>query len=132
MRRTHGDEAPQAKQGVFASKDERDRWQIETYGAVRNGFREEYEQEDGRPALRILEPPWADKTEQLAYEDAAETDRPRPEDTLLSYLARVSAAVKGKYGGVLPKMRRPGLSRVERERRVQQLRGQLPGKTEVL
>jgi len=102
------------------------------YDTGRKAYREDWEEPDDRPALRVLEPFWADKTEQMAYEDAAEADRPRPEDSLLTYLARVSAAVLGKYKGVLPKMRRPGLSRVDRERRMQQLRGQLPGKTEVL
>jgi len=98
----------------------------------RRGYRQEWEQPDGRPLLIQTEPFWADETERMTYEDAVEADHPRPEDTLLSYLARISAAVAGKYGGVLPRMRRPGLSRVERDRQLAKLRGQMPSRTEVL
>ena len=98
----------------------------------RMGYRTEFDQVDDRPLVVHPEPFWADETERLTYEAAAEADRPREEDTLLAYLSRVSAAVEGKYKGVLPKMRRPGLSRVERERQLQKLRGQLPSRTEVI
>lgn len=98
----------------------------------RMGFRREWEQADDRPLLIQTEPFWLDETERMTYEDACEADRPREGDSLLSYLGRISATVAGKYGGVLPRMRRPGLSRVERDRQLQKLRGQLPGKTEIL
>jgi len=128
---------------VFASMEERDRYQIATYGHVRNGWREDDEPSDERPLILHGVCPcagcreysgdiWRDKTERMTYEDAAEADHPRPEDTLLDYLARVSTAVSGRYKGVLPRMRRPGGTRVERERQLQKLRGQMPKGTEIL
>jgi hypothetical protein len=96
------------------------------------GYRHDYEPVDERPLLYIAHPFWEDETERLTYEDAVEADRPRDEDTLLSYLARISAAVEGRYKGVLPKMRRPELSRVDRDRQLQKLRGQMPSRAEIL
>ena len=98
----------------------------------RMGYRMEWEAPDERPLVVYLEPFWADDTERMTYEDAAEADHPRPEDTLLDYLARVSTAVSGRYKGILPRMRRPGGTRVERERQLQKLRGQMPKGTEIL
>lgn len=98
----------------------------------RMGYRTEYDAPDERPLLYMAHPFWEDETERLTYEDAVEADRPRDDDSLLSYLARISAAVEGRYKWVLPKMRRPGLSRVDRERQLQKLRGQIPKGTEVL
>jgi hypothetical protein len=98
----------------------------------RMAYRHEWEAPDDRPLLIQTEPFWADESERLTYEDACAVDRPREADTLLSYLSRISAAVSGKYGGVLPRMRRPGGTRQERERQLQKLRGQIGSKTEVL
>lgn len=98
----------------------------------RMGFRHEWEPADERPLIVYHEPLWADETERMTYEAAVEADRPREADTLLDYLARISAAVAGKYGGVLPKMRKPGQSRAERERSLAKLRGQYPSRTELL
>lgn len=98
----------------------------------RRGYRMEWEAPDERPLVVQTEPFWADESERLMYEDACESDHPREADTLLDYLARISAVVSGKYGGVLPRMRRPGGTRRERERQLQKLRGQLPRGTEQL
>lgn len=98
----------------------------------RMGFRSEWEPPDDRPLLVYAEPFWTDDTERMTYEAAAEEDRIRETDSLLSYLERLSATVTGKYKGVLPKMRRPGLSRQQRTRQLEKLRGQLPRGTEVL
>jgi hypothetical protein len=98
----------------------------------RMAFRHEWEAPDERPLLVYTDQLWEDETERMTYEDATEADRPKPEDTLLSYLGRISATVRGKYKGVLPKMRRPGMSRQERTRQLEKLRGQLPGRTEVI
>jgi hypothetical protein len=93
----------------------------------------EWEQADERPLLIQTQPFWADETERMTYEDACSADKPKDEDSLLSYLARISATVEGKYRGVLPKMRRPGLSQSARELRLKLLRAQgQPSKVEVL
>ena len=98
----------------------------------RRGYRMEWEAQDDRPLVVYHEALWRDETERMTYEAACEVDRPRDDDSLLSYLFRISAAVEGKYGGVLPRMRRPGGTRVERERQLQKLRGQMPKGTEIL
>jgi phytoene dehydrogenase-like protein len=92
----------------------------------------EWEAVDDRPLVVYHEPLWQDDTERMTYEAACEADRPRDTDTLEGYLARISAAVEGKYKGILPKMRRPGLSRVDRERQLAKLRGQMPSRMELL
>ena len=97
----------------------------------RMGYRMEWEAPDERPLVVYTEPFWTDETERMTYEDAAAANRPRDEDTLLDYLARVSAVVVGRYKGVLPRMKR-GTSRQERERQLQKMRGQIGSKTEVL
>jgi len=98
----------------------------------RMAYRHEWEPPDERPLLIQTEAFWADESERMTYEDACAVDRPREADSLLDYLSRISATVSGKYGGVLPRMRRPGGTRRERERQLQKLRGQLPGRTEIL
>lgn len=42
----------------FASQDERDRWQVQQYGHVCNGFRDEFERVDERPLLYYTHPFW--------------------------------------------------------------------------
>ena len=97
----------------------------------RMGYRQEWEPVDERPLLYSPHPFWTDETERLTYESACEADRPRDEDSLLSYLARISATVEGKYKrvGSMPHVR---MSRVERDRQLSKLRGQIPSKTEVI
>ena len=98
---------------------------------ARMGYRTEYDRPDERPLVVYNEPFWTDETERMTYEAAVESNPIRETDTLLDYLARVSATVSGKYKGVLPKIKR-GMSRQDRERQLQKLRGQIGSKTEVL
>ena len=128
---------------VFASKEERDRYQIATYGSVRNGWREGDEPTDDRPLILHGVCPcagcrqyggdiWQDETERMTYESAAEADRPQDADTLLSYLGRISRAVEGKYARAVRPMPHVRMSRQERERQMQKLRGQMPSRMEIL
>ena len=96
----------------------------------RRGYRMEWEAPDERPLVVYSESFWVDETERMTYEDAVAANPIRETDTLLDYLARVSAVVVGKYKGVLPRIKR-GMSRQDRERQLQKLRGQIPGKTEI-
>jgi len=96
----------------------------------RMGYRTEFDRPDERPLVLNSEF-WVDETERMTYEAAVETNPIRETDTLLDYLARVSATVVGKYKGVLPKIKR-GTSRMDRERQLQKLRGQIGSKTEVI
>lgn len=95
------------------------------------GYRTEFDAPDERPLLYSPHPFWDDETERLTYEAACEVDRPRETDSLLSYLARISATVEGKYQRVksVPHVR---MSRVDRDRQLAKLRGQIPKGTEVL
>ena len=97
----------------------------------RMGYRQEWEAADERPLLYSPHPFWTDETERLTYEDACEADHPRETDSLLSYLARISATVEGKYKRVqsMPHVR---MSRVDRDRQLAKLRGQIPKGTEIL
>jgi hypothetical protein len=96
----------------------------------RRGYRMEWEAQDERPLVIQTEPFWADETERMTYEDAAAADKPRDEDTLLDYLARVSAAVEGRYKR-LPVMRRG--ERVPRARRLEASRREgMPSRMEIL
>lgn len=96
----------------------------------RRGYRMEWEAPDDRPLLVYTEPFWADETERMTYEDAAEADHPREEDSLESYLARISAAVEGRYKR-LPVM--PQGLRQPRARRLEAARRQgMPSKMEIL
>ena len=97
----------------------------------RMGYRTEFDAPDERPLLYSPHPFWTDETERLTYEAACESDRPRDEDSLLSYLARISATVEGKYRRVhsVPHVR---MSRVDRDRQLAKLRGQIPRGTEIL
>lgn len=52
---------------VFDSKEERDRWQIHHYGAVRNCFRTEDERDDGRPLLYHTSPQFKDPEQEARY-----------------------------------------------------------------
>ena len=55
--------------GYFTSQDERDRWQVRQYGAVRNGFREMDEPTDDRP-LRTDRYPFWEPGEDVIWERA--------------------------------------------------------------
>ena len=109
----------------------------------RLGYRRDYEPTDERPLLieyacrcnacLAWEGPWRDQSERLTYEDAVEANPRQPEEGVMAYVSRLSAMVEGKY------QRRPvqamphtRMSRVERDRQLAKLRGQMPSKTEIL
>ena len=128
---------------VFASMEERDRFQVATYGAVRNGWREVDEPTDERPPILHGACPcagcreyegdiWRDKTERMTYEDAVTADPIKDDEYRLAYLAKISAKVEGKYERLAKSMPHVRMSRVERDRQLQKLRGQIGSKTEIL
>lgn len=111
------------KAPVFASKEERDRWQIQEYGQVRNGFRELTEPRDDRPLLTEPDPFWMDYTEQLAYEAAVEANPKREGEGALTYCQRILDAVGVRYAKAGLEMPRT-LTRREREAKLAALRAQ--------
>ena len=60
---------------VFDTCEERDRWQIQQYGHVRNAWREPDAPFDARPLI-LHEPVYRDADEQVAYERAVAEIRP--------------------------------------------------------
>lgn len=122
---------------VFVSKEERDRFQIDTYGQVRNGFRELDEPEDDRPMIdrdrcrcsdcRDHEGFWKDRTERMTYEDAVEANPRRPEEGPLAYAARISGLVTERYKRAVKSMPRAHQTRRERDGTLMKLRGQADG-----
>lgn len=98
----------------------------------RMGYRTEFDAPDERPLLYSPHPFWEDETERLTYEAACEADRPGETDSLLSYLARISATVEGKYKRAVQSMPHTRMSRVDRDRQLAKLRGQMPSRTELL
>ena len=110
---------------VFASKDERDRYQIATYGAVRNGYREEHEPTDSRPPLKYPEPFFESSEERAAWLRAVQScplDQYGSMD-VFAYLAEVGKVATGLRGNVLS-MPRQRMSRRERDERLKELRAQ--------
>lgn len=110
---------------VFASADERDRFQVAKYGAVRNGFRHEWEQTDDRPLLIYPEPFWESSEEQAAWLRAVQSC-PLGEYGHLDafvYLAEVGKLAAGIRGPV-KSMPRRGLTRRQMDERLKTLRGQ--------
>ena len=110
---------------VFESTEERDRFQRAKYGAVRNGYREEHEQTDGRPLLIYPEPFWESNEERTAWLRAVESCPLAEYGSLdaYAYLAEVAKVATGLRGGV-PTMPRTRLTRRERDERVRALRAQ--------
>jgi len=99
----------------------------------RLGYRTEFDRTDERPLLIYPEPFWTDETERMTYEDAVEANPRREDEGPMAYVARISAVVEGKYQRApVAAMPRPRMSRVERDRRLAKLRGQMPKGTEVL
>ena len=80
----------------FASQDERDRWQVRQYGAVRNGFREMDEPTDDRP-LRIDRYPFWEPGEDVIWERAVRACPLRDYGSmdLFEYLAEVAKLARG-------------------------------------
>lgn len=52
---------------VFRTPEERDRWQIQQYGFVRNGYRTDYDRTDERPLLIDPWPFWKDASEEERF-----------------------------------------------------------------
>lgn len=82
---------------VFESKDERDRWQIKTYGAVRNCCREASDPIDDRPLRYEKNPFWKDEGERQRYERAAHLCPVSASGnlTLDQYLAEIAKLAEG-------------------------------------
>jgi len=101
----------------------------------RMGFRREGEPQDERPLLYYPYPFWEDETERMTYEDAVEANRIQPGEGAMTYMARISALVEGKYKrSAVHSMPRRGMSRRERDAQLMKLRSQavLPSGTEDL
>jgi len=77
---------------VFDSMEERDRYQIATYGQVRNGWREPDEPSDGRPMI-VRGGWWGNESERLTYEHAVESHPRRPDEGHGSYIVRIAETV---------------------------------------
>jgi len=108
---------------IFASQDERDRFQRQKYDNVRNGYRQEWEPTDDRPLLIYSEPFWAGADEQAAWVRAVQSC-PLSEYGHLdvwAYLAEVAKVATGLRGGV-PTMPRPRMTRREMDTRLRELR----------
>jgi hypothetical protein len=90
----------------------------------RRGYRHEWEQVDERPLLIYPFPFWQDETERMTYEAAVEANPRREDEGAMSYMARLSAVVEGKYKRIGLAMPHVRMSRVERDRQLQKLRGQ--------
>lgn len=88
-------EADTFKPTVFSSPEERDRWQIRTYGRVRNAFREPDEPPDDRPPID-RRPFWTSESERLTFEHAAETNPRRTGEGPGTYIARLAAIATGR------------------------------------
>lgn len=110
---------------VFDSPGERDRWQRETHGHVRNGFREEHEETDGRPLLIYPEPFWESSEEMNAWVQAIRACPLAQYGSMdvFAYLEEVGKVAVGLPGGVR-KMPRRGLTRRQMDERLRALRGQ--------
>jgi hypothetical protein len=110
---------------VFESPEERDRYQRAKHGAVRNGFRFEWEQTDERPLLIYSEPFFESSDEQAAWLRAVQSC-PLAEYgslDLFAYLAEVGKVAVGLPGG-MPTMPRTRLTRRQMDERVRALRAQ--------
>ena len=110
---------------VFLSMEERDRYQVATYGAVRNGFRHEHEPVDSRPLLFYPDPFWESSEERAAWlraVDACPLEKSKDLDMFV-YLAEVGALALSLPGG-LRKMPRTRLTRAEMDARLRLLREQ--------
>ena len=119
----------------------------------RMGYRTEVEAADERPLVIYPHSQWRDEDERLAYERAAREVRPwehyevpedwDPEDKTSKAqtgfvwmgMARLCEEIVSLAAGLdtgLKRMPHARMSRVERDRQLQKLRGQMPRGTEVL
>jgi len=98
----------------------------------RLGFRYEWEQPDERPLVIYPEPFWADETERMTYEDAVEANPRREGEGVLSYAARLSGIVVGRYAMGPHRMPPARTPKWRREQQLAKLRSQLPSGCEVI
>lgn len=89
----------------------------------RNAYRTELDPMDSRPLL-AWKPFWADASEQLAYEDAVQQHPLKPGEGAMTYMARISAVVTGRYAAAGQTMPRTRMSHREWERRQNALKQQ--------
>lgn len=113
----------QAKARVFDSKEERDQWQIQQYGRVRNAFRTEDDPIDERPLLYHPVPFWSSESERLEYEHAVEGNPIGAAEPGTAYCRRIAAIVERRIGSPPKSFPRP-MSRAQRDARLQELRAQ--------
>jgi hypothetical protein len=81
----------------FHNSEERDRWQVQQYGRIRNWFRTDEDPRDDRPLLFETHPFWVDDTERMTYEEAVESHPRGDAEGALSYIARIVEIVTGRY-----------------------------------
>lgn len=96
LRRSDGREPAR----IFESKDERDRWQVQTYGAVKDGFRRAEDATDERPLLIDPYPFWRDWEEERRYTRAIRVCPPSTYGHLdvFEYLSEVAKVATGQTG----------------------------------
>jgi hypothetical protein len=120
---------------VFVSKEERDRYQVATYGGVRNGWREADDPTDDRPLIlrgacrcrgcrEYGGEVWHDETERMTYHAAIESNPKREDEGPMAYAQRIAAVVAGKYSRAVQGMPHVRMSRRERDAQLSKLRGQ--------
>ena len=120
---------------VFSSKDERDRWQIETYGRVKNGWREPDDPDDGRPGIsrhrcqckgcrERKAGDWTDRMEQATYEAAVAGNPRREGEGPFAYIRRISELVTQEREAGAQSMPHVRQSRRERDAALLRLRFQ--------
>jgi hypothetical protein len=111
-------------QFIFESQDERDRWQIQRYGHVRNGYRVEGEPQDGRPLLYYTEPFWESEDQRLTYEHAAESRPQREGEGWFAHALRLAAIAEGRMLRMPSMPRKRRMTQDEHHERVNELQAQ--------
>lgn len=102
---------------VFESMEERDRYQIATYGQVRNGWREPDEPTDSRPLI-VRGGAWKDESERLTYEHAMESNPKGADEGPLAYIMRIAGLVQRRRSAAAKDFPKPDrLSPVEYHKR---------------
>ena len=82
----------------------------------RMGYRLEDEPWDERPCVR-WQPFWQDVSEQTNYEDAVQQHPRNPDEGAMTYMARISGIVTGRYAKAGLTMPRTRMSQREWERK---------------
>lgn len=109
---------------VFASKDERDRFLVATYGYARNGFREPEDPTDERPPIKYGAcrcrgckkngaGTWQNETERMTYLAAVDGNPKGATEGPMAYSQRIATIVEGKYQAIGQTMPRRGKSQRE-------------------